>query len=244
VLRARGSDNEQPLFSEVPVTVASGDETDLAIVLFPGGSISGTVAFEGTDAPQLNQVRVTAPAIEPGASLGPNPNARVDKDGNFTLDGVSTGAHFIRTQGGLRGWSLKSVLVDGREMIDQPLQLRSGQRVGNVQLIFTNKQQEINGTVSNERGDPVTEYTVLAFGTDPDLWRPLARQIATARPDQNGKYQIKTLPPGAYFLVTVDPAEQGEWFEPAFLDQQRMAASRVSLGEGDIKTQDFRVKTQ
>ena len=111
-------------------------------------------------------------------------------------------------------------------------------------LVFTNKQQEINGTVTNEQGQPVTDFTVLAFGVDPDLWRPLARQIATARPDQNGKFQIRSLPPGNYYLVTVDPAEQGEWFEPAFLDQHRIAAARVTLGDGDIKTQDFKISTR
>ena len=61
----------------------------------------------------------------------------------------------------------------------------------------------------------------------------------TARPDQTGKYRIRGLPPGQYFLVAVDPAEQGEWFEPAYLEAHRTAATRLSLGEGDIKTQNF-----
>ena len=80
---------------------------------------------------------------------------------------------------------------------------------------------------------------MLAFPTDPSLWRPQARQIMTARPDQNGKFQIRGLPPGEYYLATVDPAEQGEWFEPAFLDEHRAGAARVTLGDGDVKTQDF-----
>jgi hypothetical protein len=83
---------------------------------------------------------------------------------------------------------------------------------------------------------------VLAFSTDPSLWRPQSRQIATARPDQTGQYRIRTLPPGEYYVVTVDPAEQGEWFEPSYLDEHRIGAARVTLTEGGIKTQDFRVK--
>ena len=114
----------------------------------------------------------------------------------------------------------------------------------NVEVVFTNKQQEINGTVTNERGDPISDFTVLAFATDPQFWRPLSRQIATARPDQNGKFQIRSLPPGDYYLVTVDPAEQGEWFEPAFLDQQRIGAARLLLADGDVKTHDFRISTR
>jgi hypothetical protein len=64
----------------------------------------------------------------------------------------------------------------------------------------------------------------------------------TTRPDQNGKFQLLGLPPGEYFLAAVDPAEQGEWFEPAFLDEHRSGAARLTLGEGDSKTQDFRIR--
>ena len=85
------------------------------------------------------------------------------------------------------------------------------------------------------------DYTVLAFPTDSSLWRPQSRQIMTARPDQTGKYRIRGLPPGDYYLATVDPAEQGEWFEPAYLDEHRAGAARVTLGDGDVKTQDFKV---
>ena len=52
----------------------------------------------------------------------------------------------------------------------------------------------------------------------------------TARPDQTGMFKIRGLPAGEYYLATVDPAEQGEWFEPAYLDQHRAGASRVTLG--------------
>jgi hypothetical protein len=106
------------------------------------------------------------------------------------------------------------------------------------------RQTEINGTITNEQSVPITDYTVLAFPTDSDLWRPLARQIATGRPDQNGRFLIRGLPPGNYYLATVDPAEQGEWFEPAYLEQQRNGAARVSLGDGDVKTHDFHISTR
>src|SRR5207302_208804 len=87
-----------------------------------------------------------------------------------------------------------------------------------------------SGTVMTQQGAAVTDYTVLAFPVDETLWRPQSRHIMTARPDQNGKYQILGLPPAEYYLAVVDPAEQGEWFEPAFLDQQRQAAARAGRG--------------
>ena len=61
---------------------------------------------------------------------------------------------------------------------------------------------------------------------------------------EHGRFQMRGLPPVDYYLVTVDPAEQGEWFEPSYLDQHRLAGARVVLGDGDIKTHDFRVSTR
>src|SRR5262249_26336863 len=99
----------------------------------------------------------------------------------------------------------------------------------------------INGTLTNEQGTPVPDFTVLAFTTDSTLWRPQSRQIATARPDQTGKYRIRGLPAGQDYLVAVDPAGQGERVNPVDLDEARQGATRVTLVDGDSKTQDFRV---
>jgi hypothetical protein len=138
---------------------------------------------------------------------------------------------------------LKSVLVDGRDMIDTPLDVRPGQKVINVALSFTDNLSEVNGVVTDLRGTPLTELTVLAFPTDLTLWRPQSRQIMTARPDQTGKYQIRGLPPGNYFLTTIDPTEQGEWFDPTFLDLHRTGAAHLLIGEGAVQTWDFKIKS-
>jgi hypothetical protein len=246
ILRARGDDAEVAQYAVLPLTVGDTDIPNVVVILAPGATVSGSVTLQNTrsaQTPDVTQLRIAAPPTD-SEGIGPNPTARVGKDATFTIDGVPAGPHWIRTQGALRGWMLKSVIVDGREVIDTPLELRSDQKLTGVALVFTDKLTEVNGTLTDDRNMPLTEYTVLAFPADPSLWRPQARQIATARPDQNGKYQLRALPPGEYFLVAVDPAEQGEWFEPAFLDQHRAGAALLSIGEGDVKTQDFRISTR
>jgi hypothetical protein len=246
VLRARGDDTEVPQFATLPLTVNGADVNDITVVLTSGATLSGTVTFPSaaTSPPDPTQFRITAPLTEPGNNFagGPQPNARLDKDGRFVLSGVPAGQHLIRSAGNARGWSLKSVTIGGRDVTDVPIELRSGENVGNITIVYTDKVNEITGTVADDRGAPASEYTVLAFSTDSSFWRPLSRQIATARPDQTGQYRIRTLPPGEYYVVTVDPAEQGEWFEAAYLEDHRIGAQRVTLTEGDSKTVDFRVK--
>jgi hypothetical protein len=242
VLRARGDDSEVPQYAALPISVNGDDIPDMMVVLSPGAAISGTVAFlpGGSPAPDFTQFRITAPSTDQ-SDFGPQSSARVDKDGHFTINGVSAGSHLIRPSNGSRTWVLQSVTIGGRDITDTPFQVRSGENVANVQIVFTDKQTEINGTLTTDNGTPVPEFTVLAFATDPALWRPLSRQIMTARPDQTGKYRIRGLPPGEYYLATVDPAQQGEWFEPAYLDEHRSGAARVVLSDGDVKTKDFKV---
>jgi hypothetical protein len=240
-LRARGTDDEKPQFASLPLTVG-GDTSELAVVLRPGGTISGTLTFQGGQPPNdLTQIRVSAPPADPDGL--PVQNARVDRDGRFSIDAVPAGGHLIRPNGGgLRGWMLKAVTVGGRDVTDSPIEVRSSETLANVTVVFTDKLSEVSGTVSDQQGVPITDFTVLAFSTDSTFWRPQSRHIMTARPDQNGKFRIRGLPAGEFYLVTVDPAEQGEWFDAGYLEAHRADAARVSLGEGDLRTQDFKVR--
>jgi hypothetical protein len=244
LLRARGDDTETPQHASQPISVNGQDLEGVMVVLAPGATINGTVVFQPgqSPAPDLTQVRITAPSTDQ-TSFGPQPNVRVDKEGRFTLAGVPAGSHLIRPGGNnLRGWALRSVSIGGREITDSPLSLRAGENVADVEIVFTDRLTEISGTVTNAQGTPAPDFTVLAFPTDASLWRPQARHVMTARPDQTGKYRIRALPPGDYYLATVDPSEQGEWFEPAYLEEHRNGAARLTLGDGDVKTQDFRIR--
>lgn len=242
VIRARGNDSDTPQYAAAPLTVAGSDLTGVNLVLAPSAALSGRVVFQAQQGTPGDPGTIWLSAVPADQGpFGPTPNARVEKNGQFVLDGIPAGAHVIRPVNPPRGWALKSIVVDGRDVTDAPIDFRPSQRISGAVVTFTNQLTQIVGTVADDSGRPLTEYTLLAFPTDTTLWRPLSRQIMTTRPDQNGRYMIRGLPPGDYYLVAVDPTEAGEWFEPAFLDQQRTNAVRLSLSDGDQKTQDFRV---
>lgn len=240
----RNRDYVPPQFALLPLTV-DGNISDLSVPLVPGATISGTVTFQATqstDPPQTNQFRILASLIDP-SDMGPPSTARIEPDGTFLLVGVPAGTLWIRAQAPA-GWALTSAVLDGRDSIDTPFEVRGGEKITGMHLLFKDKQSEITGTLTDEQGAPITEYTVLAFPTDSTLWRPQARQIRTVRPDQVGRFQLRGLPPGDYYVATIDPVEPGEWFEPAFLEEHRTGAARLTLREGDVKTQDFKISTR
>src|SRR6185369_17721040 len=119
ILRARSGDSETPQFAMQPITLDGSDIDGLAVMLSAGATLTGTVVFNPgqSPAPDATQVRITAPSTDLSA-FGPQPNARVDKDGRFTLSGVAAGAHLIRPSNGSRTWILKSVTIGDRDMTD------------------------------------------------------------------------------------------------------------------------------
>lgn len=245
-LQFRDNPNDVPQFTVERLTFADGEVRDMDVTLVAGGSIAGTVTFQATQssvATGMNQGRVMTQAVD-DLTASPPVSSRIERDGAFTIDGVSPGSHWLRWQGGARGWALKSITVAGRDVTDSPIEIKSGQKLTGVAIVLTDQLSEVSGTVTDASGTPIAELTVLAFPSDAELWRPQSRHIMTARPDQNGRYQIRGLPPGEYYLATIDPVEQGEWFEPAFLEQYRAMATRVTIGDGDIKTHDFKVGTR
>jgi hypothetical protein len=241
-LRAQSGRDDIPRFAAQPLTVA-GDVADVAVVLSPGVTVSGMATLEATVSavlPNASDFRVAMASTEIDG-FGGNTNTRVDREGRFTLENVPAGTHWIRGQAP-RGWTLKSATMAGRDVIDTALELRSAEPVTSLRLVFTDKLSDLSGTLTNAQGAPVTEYTVVAFPEDATLWRPQSRHIMTARPDQTGRFQLRGLPAGDYYLAAVDPAEPGEWFDPVFLEQHRASATTVRLGEGDLRTQDLRVR--
>ncbi len=244
VLDASSDDTGVQAYAMQPVTVSGIDVPDMMVLLQPGATITGTIKFDAaapsSDGPNARNVRITAIAAdsnEPTVRL----NSRVDQNSNFDLDGVPAGPHFIRDAGGLRGWALEQVLVDGHDVTDTPVDLRSGQNLTGVTVVFTDRLTSVTGAVTDQSGQPVTDFTILAFPADSTLWRAQSRQIMTARPDQTGKYQLQGLPPGDYYLTTVDPTEPGEWFEPDFLQAHVAAAAQLTLNAGDTVVRDFQI---
>jgi hypothetical protein len=238
--------------------VVSGQNIDgLALMLQPGVTVSGNITVEssGTPAPADYSVfRVDVPDVDPlpfaggpggrgGGPLGGGAG-RVEKNGTFQVRNLQPGKHYIRVTGaGAQGagqWTLKTITVGGADATDQPFELKPGENLDNITVVLSDRASEISGTVRDPRGTGAPALTVIAFSTDEQFWRSQSRRIQTARTNDTGAYRLRALPAGDYYLVAVDDVDQGEWFDPAFLQSVRDKATRISIGEGDKKTQDLR----
>jgi hypothetical protein len=264
----RGGQIQQVLWASTDITVSGQNINDLVIGLQPGMSLTGRVAFEGTTIqPPTDLTRVRVNLVTRGQQMfegGATPPAQVDASGRFTITGVAPGRYSIsgaapgnnqgrgrggQVQGGAQAqggtpagqWTLKSAIVNGRDILDFPLVIEPNQEIGGIQMTFTDRMQELSGTLQDATGRPTADFTIVVFPAEKEYWLPQARRIVSARPGTDGKFTFRNLPPGNYRLTAITDAEPGEWFNPDFLVQLLGPSIPISLAEGERKVQDIRL---
>jgi hypothetical protein len=126
------------------------------------------------------------------------------------------------------------VLVDGTDVIDTGLEVKSGQEESDVQVVLTNRKTEISGTVQDAKGN-ADDFVVLVFSSDPQHWGWQSRHVRLARPDQTGRFLVDGLPAGSYLAVALEYLEPGEETNPDFLERVKSLAASVRLTEGEKK---------
>jgi hypothetical protein len=140
------------------------------------------------------------------------------------------------------GWWLSAVTLDGRDVSDTGIEVAPNASVGDVVVTFSDRAASISGQLIDGAGRPAPEYFVYAFAADREAWTPIARRApAPVRPATDGRYQITGLPPGGYYLAVLTTFDEADLSDPAFLDLLIPSAVRLTLGEGEQKTQDLKL---
>jgi hypothetical protein len=167
----------------------------------------------------------------------------VDQNGRFTIIGVLPGKYRLTASNGGSGWFLDESIVDGQNTLDFPAEVKPGQNVAGAIVRFGDRQSDLSGTITNERGQPAPDYTIVLYPSDSRYWVPGARRIRSTRPATDGRFTFSGLPPGEYRLAPIFDVEHGAWYDPAFLQQLDGGALRVQIADGEQKVQNLRIST-
>ncbi len=243
--RGSGADGNPALVGMQPVSVAGLDVTGVTIPLSNGGTIAGWVTLESANNQRtdVNQLRLsTIPPVS--LPFVGSETARIQADGSFTIANVVAGSHLLRLNNPPKGWALKGIFLNGRDVSEQPLDVKPGQTTGGLQVTLTDRVTSITGTVLDAKSEIVTDCYVVLFGTDITAWRPRSRMVQGGRPDDSGTYRFAGVPPGAYYLAVVADLEPGSWYDPLLLGELSKTAARVSVGEGETKTVTLTFRTE
>lgn len=232
-------------WASTELAVHGDDIGGVALSLQPGLTISGRVTFEGTMPAPLTPAgtRVPIPAALTGAGVSlALPTIEIEASGAFAIRNVVPGRYRIGSERGTRTplgpWWLKSIVVNGQDVLDRPLDLK--QSASDAVVTFSDRASELSGTVLDAQEQrPLSNGHVVVFGSDPASWFFNSRRVAAARPDERGRYIISNLPPGDYFITVSGDLEQWEWFDPEVLQPLARFAQRFTLQEYERKTFDL-----
>ena len=232
------------MFVEQEITIGDRDITDVVLQFLPGSRVAGRLGFRvgGGPPPDPASIRVTLtpmPAI-PGAAI-PVPPAAGTSDRSFVFPSVAPGRYRLSvTAPG--GWSLQAGLRDNRDVLDAPLEIRSGQHVDDLLLLLTDRPTVLTGTMFDRLGRPAPEYAVVVFSTDRAHWGTSPRRTSgIVKLGSDGTFTVTGLPPGEYFLSALVDADPEQLHDASFLEALAAAAVRVTLAAGEKTVQDIKI---
>lgn len=240
VLQATGASHsaEPSEFVAEYVRVTDAD-VSLSLKTSAGATMEGSVQVEGETPygrPPFSIVPVPAdsdrsPVAGHGARLVLEPG------GHFRASGLH-GAIRLALYGGLPGWYLKAVTINGSDATDTPFEFTYRNFATYARVVISPHGGTIRGRVIDERNAAVSEYTVVVFAADRLKRFPHARYTKFARPSQDDSFEVTGLPPGEYRVAAVRSLDAtvggGEWQNPETLEKLAAEAQRVRVEERDV----------
>jgi hypothetical protein len=248
-IRPGGMQNPNAEFAVMPITVSNDDIDNVIVTTHVGAVARGALVTDDGQAPAFrpDQVQVFAQTIEPMAMFMPSGQNRVQDDYSFELTGLFDRRRITASAGmaggAASGWYLKSVLYDGQDITDSGMEFAPGRVYEGFQIVFSQKTTDLSGALTDDRGKPVLDATVVVFPANRERWTYQSRYVRTLRPDTNGRFSIKNLPPEDYMIIAVQNLESGQGSDPEFLTRAREEGKPFSLGEGETKAVDIKLST-
>ncbi len=222
------------------VSINGVDVTGISLLIVPGARVTGTIAADGGTPLPFPPRGIRLYATSPAGNVAPfrmrtAGGATIRDDWSFEMKGLD-GPKIFRLNGLPAGWMVKSITHDGRDLTDSSMDFRGTEDVSSVEIILTNQITTVSGSVSNDKGEPVKEFSLVVFADDPAKWTNQSRYIATTRPDQNGQFKIEKLPAGNYLAIALDYLEEGDSSDPEFLARVRDSATKFGLADAESKS--------
>lgn len=230
------------------VTVTAADPPAVQLRMTPGATLSGRVRYEGVPpGPPPLLTLVARPADRDRSPLRAYGSSTFSPlpDNSFEFRGAF-GPTLLQAQPQRNDWYLKSVVFKGQDLTDTPFDFGAGGTFRDIEVVISALGATATGRVTDDRGAPLGDCTVLVFSTSRDRWFDGSRWVKAERPIESGAFTVTGLPPGDYWVAAIDrldrAVERGSLApDPALLDSLSSRAVRITLGEGESQDLTLRL---
>ena len=238
---AAGTDNGPPTTHTQmigsPIVVSNADISGLVLQPEAGGSVTGKLRSEDGTALTWTDLTVSLvrlpqedelPQLAEIGALGGN--AQVKEDGSFEFRDVAGSTYWVvlgSNSDKFRDFYLKSVQLDGREVVDTGFAVNGPVT---VDVVMSAKGGTVDGTVVNGDGDGVPNVSVVSLPSSGKAARVDYYQVE--KTDSTGHFVMRGMNPGAYVLVAVDGTPRDPR-SADFFTKYAPKGETVDLAEGD-----------
>ena len=224
----------------------NGNIDGLSIQLGQAATASGRVIFEGSSPlpPNPQQMQFQLFSYD-GASCRQG-RMTMAADWTFTVEGLG-GTCSTAAQSGMGAWLLKSVQINGEDLDDQPITFEPGQRLRNVQVVFTDRRAGVTFQVADEGGQTTRDYVALLFQVVKGQVHPSIRSLvpptdemialsaamypSRPAPTMARRESIAGLRPGEYYVIAIDDIGSEDARDPVVVARLIPSATRVTIGD-------------
>jgi hypothetical protein len=235
---------ENLFYADRAVTVVDRALRDIDLTLRAGVRATGTAQFEGT-ATRPTPAQWSRLGIQLEAATGRTAQAaggfdstfpgRFDGEGRFTTPSTWPGRYLFKVPSPPPGWTLKSVIYQGREISETALDLKSD--IDGVVVNFTDRPQTLQGTV--RAAEPTDQpLLVVLFPVDRSGWTDYGLTSRRVRSVSvlDSRFTMPAPPAGEYFLIALPAGQANNWQSPATLEKLAQQAERVQVSDGQSVT--------
>jgi len=223
-----------------PIVVSDADVSGLQLRPEASGSVKGKIRTEGGETLDWAEFNVSLIRVTDGeelpqmADLGAlGGTTGFQPDGTFEMKDVAGGAYWVflgGRSGAVGDYYLKSVLQDGREVVDSGFQV-NGEVV--LEVVVSAKGGSIEGTVVDDKGQGVAGATVVTLPSTGKTGRLDLYESDQA--DSNGHFLLRGLKPGTYVLVGLGGLQEDQRTAD-FFQKYGDKGQRVDVDEGEKKS--------
>ncbi len=233
----------------MPLTLSGTDADNLLIATSTGTTITGHVVFEPMPPDTTNgrpTYRVSAMNADPSMGMGmiSPAAATVQQDGSFTMKGLM-GEYMLRISPLQPSWYVKSITAGTDDVLDSAHAFKQGD---DVTVVISTRAATLDGTVTDEKGQPAENASLVLFSDDKASWRMNSTWTRRLMGGSQGRFRITGLRPGRYYVVALPREQMNTLFgasdpkaELAFFEGLAKDATAIVINEDEQRTIDLRV---